>query len=609
MKECDSPYEKYYRVPGRRLLTSGVVNFGGVIMLLRRIVSRAQLVMLVVVLLFVLQHSALAATATDGDILGIRNANITRIELFHDDLHTHLQKEGDNWVVLEPVSDRADQDAVNDLVRRLSRLTIADELTGDSPVFGFDPPQATIRVATADGQVRELLIGNLRSPVSLFVKAAGDDVVYAISNVTLANIGEYPMGFVDGTLVQLDAPELVQTVQVQRGAAEDDEAVDFLVRRVGGSAWTFAGGEVAFDVEGFFRAARLVQATGRLPDDETSAGRFYPTPGAARITVGYTDGSQQTIDVGVRSEDGHHYYMRVTGRDDIYLVPAFHAEHLVRQATAINGNLLVFNEDEVRQLRVKIGGDRELAFDKNRDGVWESNRSVVFGFPALLEAVASVSADRRVADDQEDPAFGFGTDPNAVEVHMTFQDNNTLGLSAGKSADGDDGIYLKTTMRPGVYVGGADQIEHLKATALSVRTQLFPVAIDDVVKVRIQTDGTDVEVERDGDRWLKSGSEVAVNQVSSLVSALHSLSADSLPPVPDDESELGFYPAPGGIRVTITFADGFERYLDVGAGVRVGSGWFATTSYYVAVSDLEGVIAFVREQAVNPIKNAINALK
>ncbi len=578
-------------------------------MLLKRLVSWAEVLLLVVAITAVAISSVSAASVTGGDILGLRGQDVRSVEIHHGDLVTLIEKSGGEWNVLEPVSDRANQAAVEDMLQRLSGLTIADELSGNSPEFGFDPPQSSIRVTTADGQERELLVGNLRSPVSLYVKAAGDDVVYAISNVTFARLGEYPMGFVDGTLLSLASAENVRSIEVRRAAQGEEAATEFVVRR-DGEAWVFGTGEVAFDIDGFFRAAKLVEASGRLADDETTSGRFYPAPGTADIAIGYDDGAQQTIRVGVKSADGHHYYVRVTGRDDTYLVPSFHAEHLVTRATSINDSLLSFEYDSVKQLRLKVGADgQEVVFDKNRDGIWESNRSVVFGFQTLMDAIAEVGAERLVSAQQSDnPEYGFGTAADAIQVNMTFTDNNTLGLSIGGETSGGDGVYLKTTMRPGVYEGLAEHAAAIATASQSVRTQLFPAAIDQVAQIRVQRSGEDFVVERNGSGWGKAGQEVTEANVEKLVTALNALSADSLPPVPDDESELGFYPGGQGTRITVTFDDGVERYVDLGAGVQVGSGWFATTSYYASVSDIDDV-AFVKEQSVRNITSAVDSLR
>lgn len=550
-----------------------------------------------------------AAQAIDGDILQMRGLRIDRIEIHNRDYaNVVLERNAGEWDVLEPVRDRANQAVVNDLLNRLARMTVADVLAGEDELFGFDPPQTTVKLTSEDGQVRELWIGNLRSPVSLFVKRAGGENVYAVSNVTLSRLGEYPMGFVDSTLLRLDSPDQVNRIRVRVSPDNGEDPEEFEVVR-NQEGWEFDHGAVAFDIDGFFRAARLLQATGRLPDDASETGRFYPAPGTAQIVIGQADGSEIVLEIGRKSADGHHYYVKVSGREEVYLVPGFHAEHLVTRSLAISDSLLAFDPDFVNQMRVKLSPSAsEIVYERNRDDVWESNRSVVFGFDFLLDAVAAVGADRLVSSNQEDPAFGFGTSPEAATIQMRFRDNNTLLLELGSKTPDGTGVYLKTSMRPGVYVGDVAHLANIVEATQTVRSRLFPASLADVSTIRIQQGETDFVVQREGTAWRRAGAEVPEARVKALIDALAGLAADSLPPIPDDESSLGFYPHSTGMRVTVTFNDGVERYLDLGAGVQVGTGWFASTSYYATVSDLD-VVAFIREQAANAIKNAANALK
>ena len=556
------------------------------------------------------QGSALAAAGPD--FLGLKGFDVSRIEIVRGNQSLVLQNASGVWQVLRPVQDRADQQAVADLLNRLSNLTIADVFTGDHPSFGFNPPTAVVRLIGRNGETKELQIGNLRSPVSLFVRAADSDTVYAISNVSLAGIGEYPMAFVDANLMRVTA-ENVRRIRVESApgvaGSRDDEPRTIQVERRG-VAWMFDSGEIAFDVEHFFRSVRLIQATGQI-EGGTEEAQFYPAPGTARITLEFDDGQRVVLDVGNKTDDGQHYYFKVSGRDDVYIVPAFHAQHIVKQAVGINDSLLAFDPARVKELSITAGGNRTV-YTRNNSGVWESNRTVVFNFEPLLEAVASVGASRRL-EEQPGVDYGFGTAPNAVDVGVVFTDGNRLTLSLGAELEGGAEVYLQTSARDGIYVGPASSITELLGAASRVRTRLFPVAMPDVAYVRIQRGGAAAGdgtlVERSGDGWTRRGAAVDASRVQTLVNALAGMGADSLPPIPDDPSALGFYPAANSTRITIGFADGTERFLDIGAAVQVGSGWFATTSYYVRVSDLEDMVAFVKEQVVRSIVNAAGALE
>jgi len=621
--------------------------------------------------------TAASAQLATGDLLGLANFTPTLIEVIRGDSRVVLEKNGSDWMMLEPVLDRANQAAVEELLQRLGNLTIADVLQGEPGQFGLDAPTATVRLVNSQGEARELLIGNFRSPVSLFVAPRGSDEVYAISNVSLARIGQHPAAFLDTLLLSLDPAsivgyEILIMPEIQEDEASDSQqAVAFppseeaalagsgeagVAQGTGGigiieigsiegetgesdpvpagvaeaepyqeerepvtiqatrsgSVWLTPEGTVAFDVEGFLRSMRLVQAADRarqVPEDA-----FFPAPGAAKIVLNLQDGDSVTLEIGVTTPDGKYNYAKVSERDEVYLVPRFQAAHVVGQALGINDSLLTLDPDRVAQLTISIGpGGEEVVYRRNNDGFWESNRAIVFNFTPLLEAISSVEARRAAAPLDDERGYGFDTAERSVRAEIRFTDNNTLRLLIGGPTPQGDGVYVTTSEREGVYAGVQASVDALIEAAEAVRTRLFPLVESQVTALElIVVDASGAEartrIVQNGSEWQRNGESISGADVSNLLSQLAQLSADSLPPVPDDPAELGFYPAPESRRIVVEFQDGTQRFLDIGGKVEVGSGWFATVNYYVQVSDLDD-LTFVREQTLRRLFQAMDALK
>lgn len=562
-----------------------------------------------------LAAEAFAAAGGQDDILGIRGMDISSVEIVRGDLRTVLEKVGEAWRVVYPVNEPADQQAVAALLERLANLTVADVLDADAPVnFGFDPPQARVRVMDGNGLVRELQIGNLRSPVSLFVRPLQSPVVYAVSNVSLARIGSYPMSFVDRILFQAE-PASVRRVTVEYAGApegeeegEDEASRRFAVVRHPSGTWLSEEGTLAFDVDRFLESIRLLQSADRA---EGEAARFYPEPGTARFTIEFADGSSEVIHLGSVSPDGHYRYVRVGDRPGVYKMSRFYGEHILAQALGINDSLVSINRDNISQLTVTLGDGTSATFQRS-SGTWQANRQVVFGVDPLLDAVASVGATGP-ADELPDAAgYGFGTAAGSVTVGIRFANNTTLELKLGGPHPGG-GIYVSASNRPGVYVGLPESAEEIARALAAVRQQFFPVSAANVAKVEIRTVSASGEehvrvVERRGDGWMKDGSPADTARVEAIFPPLSGLAVDRIPPLPEDESALGFYPAPGSVRVAVTFNDGTERVVDIGASFVEGAGtWFAQTYYYARVSDLDEVV-FLREASVNSLNRAISGI-
>lgn len=580
-----------------------------------------------------------------GDILGLAGFSPSLIEVIRSDSRIVLQKNGSGWELVEPVRDRADQSAVEALLARLGNLTVADVLQGSPEQFGLDAPQATIRLTDSVGRTKELLIGALRSPVSLFVAPAGSRTVYAISNVSLARIGQDPAAYLDRVLLTLDPAQVVQyEIRFMPRPAEDEPATGAKLEDAAASAepaaeeepfaegspaeeeltpvvlraslqngvWVTDEGYVAFDVDGLLRAVRFVQAATRA--DAVPEDAFYPAPGTTWIQLGLADGRTVTVDVGRETPDGKYHYVKVDGRDEVYLVPRFQAAHMVGQALRINDSLITIDPERVVQLTIAIGpGSEGVVYRKNNNGLWELNRSIVFNFTPLLEAINSVEA-RRAAAPLADPAgYGFETAERSVRVEVRFADNNSVTLMIGGRTPTGDGVYVMTSERPGVYAGVESSVDELIAAAAAVRTRLFPldpaqVTAVEVLEVDASGKESAIRLTKAGSAWEGGGRTVSDSAVQGLLSQLGQLAADSLPEPPEDPEELGFYPAPDSRRIIVEFSDGSRRHLDIGGKVEVGSGWFATINYYVQVSDLDD-LTFVREQTVRRVLQALDALR
>lgn len=599
-----------------------------------------------VLLVLIVSLGAVAgAQGLSGDILGLAGFTPSLIEVIRGDARIVIQKNGSGWDLVEPVRDRADQGAVESMLARLGNLTVADVLEGSPEQFGLDSPQATVRLTDGSGQTKELVIGSLRSPVSLFVAPAGSRTVYAVSNVSLARIGQDAAAFLDRVLIELDPAQVVsyevlsvpataraaldadepqvepQSVEaldgesVIDGLAGDakDEGEQVVLRAsIQNGVWVTDEGYVAFDVDGFLRAVRLVQAADRAMDVPEDA--FYPAAGTTHIRLGFASGRTLSIDIGRESGDGKYNYVKVSERDEVYLVPRFQAAHVVGQAMRINDSLITIDPERVSQLTIAIGpGGESVVYRRNNNGLWESNRSIVFNFAPLLEAFNSVEA-RRAAVPLSDPAgYGFETAPRSVRAEIRFTDNNSINLWIGGPTQAGDGVYVQTSDRPGVYAGVESSVDELIAAAQAVRTRLFPldaatVTAVEVLEVDASGNARVIRLDKSGSAWEGDGRTVGDSAVQNLLTQLGQLAADDLPAPPEDPDELGFYPASDSKRIIVEFSDGSQRYLDVGGKVEVGSGWFATVNYYVQVSDLDDLM-FVREQTLRRIFQALDALR
>jgi len=97
----------------------------------------------------------LERTARAGRFADISPGDVNRLTITRPDVTIAAERENDRWKLVSPVTDRADETAVNILLETVCEARAEKEFdTGDSPLseFGLDSPSAAVRLAGKDGE-------------------------------------------------------------------------------------------------------------------------------------------------------------------------------------------------------------------------------------------------------------------------------------------------------------------------------------------------------------------------------------------------------------------------------------------------------------------------
>lgn len=169
---------------------------------------------------------------------GTSPSDTARVTITAGESTLGFAREGGKWALRRPVSARADQKAVNELVARLGRLTIErfiDKPTpADRSAAGLDKPKMVIEVerdvrnagatVTMGVKGRELFIGRpAGSGATTSVYAAPDRaaaVLFAIPSDALTSISTTPRAYLANTATDV-SPADVQIISIRRGDNSD----------------------------------------------------------------------------------------------------------------------------------------------------------------------------------------------------------------------------------------------------------------------------------------------------------------------------------------------------------------------------------------------------
>lgn len=162
-----------------------------------------------------------------------------------------------------------------------------------------------------------------------------------------------------------------------------------------------------------------------------------------RVTVTTADG-ETVVHIGAGTEANDHF-VRVDGRDALFLVPTYQANNL-RKGIADLRDLRIMDIDVENATALRVGAGRGiLSFVKGEDGAWQADPDGVqppadFSFDAtsvdrFVRSLTGLKATA-LADGASPAAAGLNR-PTA-QVAVTFANGSVAMLELGKEVKGDD---------------------------------------------------------------------------------------------------------------------------------------------------------------------------
>jgi hypothetical protein len=165
-----------------------------------------------------------AKKEADSQAFTFEKGDVKKLSVTAKGQTTELEKDGEGWKITAPVQARADRNAVDPIVDKMSDLKAKSTIADDHKTaaeFGLDKPSFVAKLTLADGRTLELQVGLENSfDQSLYFAKAGDEHVY------LGDSGlKYPL---DKGLFDLRDKALV---------THDDKDVETFGAETSGAAW------------------------------------------------------------------------------------------------------------------------------------------------------------------------------------------------------------------------------------------------------------------------------------------------------------------------------------------------------------------------------------
>lgn len=362
-------------------------------------------------------------TLRDKRLVTTRDEDVTKVELAAKGRKVRLERDGDDYRLVEPTKAPADRDAVARLLSELRSLEATEfaaaEALGDK---GLDPPAVTVTIERDGG--REVLAIGTRDGDSAWVRRGDEPEVLRAPGrvVELATVDA--LRFRPRRIVNDDALEAV-SLKVQAGGTREEAGKTEGVWRL--------SHPVAFRADSL--ATRdVVRRVAELTVERWVAERAEPGHGLAsprlRLTVkferqgedddqGDADADagparprervrEYTLVVGAQTDGGHFARLEGPGGGDAVFVVS---TALVDDALAplVDRNLFQIDEASLASMTIEQGGTRvELVHEGEG---WKKAGTAVprERIAALLDKLASVRALRAVGFGPAAPAAALGS--------------------------------------------------------------------------------------------------------------------------------------------------------------------------------------------------------
>jgi hypothetical protein len=448
------------------------------------------------------------AAARKGRVFSADTKDVTAIAITRAEDSVRLQREGEDWQVLEPVKARGSRSAVDELLANVMTAKIDREID-PSPKsladFGLDKPAADLTLTLKDGTTLGLQLG-AKNPTGVWVYARERDkpAVFALGESVLRDATRPVADFRDRTILAFDAKQvtgfeivLPDETLVVEGAprawritrpvalrADNQTVSEFLEKLTAQKVREFvAEAPAARSAYGLERPVRVTIHSGRDKD------RVSRT-----LLLGKVDAARKGV-----------YAMR-PGEPSVMLVPEDVYNQVPKNVAVLRDKTLV-EIDRDKVARLEIESPKGTVAVSREDGQWkivapEALPADQVEVGAVLTKLNDLRAQGFVGEDSA--AVSRLLPKPEVRVAVTDQGGATTTLVLAPSRDkrgGAPSAYAAVAGKGPVMLVDAQLLGDLARSANDLRDRRLLGALEprDVRRVRLQSGGQTMVLERQGD--------------------------------------------------------------------------------------------------------------
>jgi len=484
----------------------------------------------------------------DSRIARFNSSDARKVEITHGGENIVLEKNKDNWRLVNPFHAEADNSKVTDLLSKLSDLQARDKdiLDKEDPKkYGFDRPDAVVKVTVEEevkkGDTKEKKTRTLTVRIGkhdadkkkLYVMAddwprinvVDDSLVPLVQRSALAYRGKRLFDFNAADVAKIDINN-----QGNNLTLEHDKNTWRLVRPVKAEADTGKVDQLLADL-GHLEAAEFVTQEPKPDQLEAEYGLSKPS---LTVRIEFTDKKKPPKEVHIgkaRSGKGG-YFARVADGGPVFAINEELHKQLVRDSLSYRPQTLwQLVPEEIESLRVHKAGQQEYVVTRSGND-WKIRGP--FEAKALSENVQKMTAELAApkvegytAHEAKDLAqYGLDKPALTIRIKTTLaKDDKEHTLLIGKPAKEGGSRYAKRGNDSAIFTVGDALVRAADHTALDLLdTKLLDLDAAKVERLHAQAGDKGLTLEKKGDAWQvtesPAGAYPADAQASASLSSL-----------------------------------------------------------------------------------------
>jgi hypothetical protein len=481
--------------------------------------------------------------------------------------HFTLAKAGDDWQLQEPVRDSADPDKLKALLMAVPDVwaeKFVENPDKNLSKYGLKDPEQTVQVTKANGEAMTLLIGKqsreekrtLLKPAPAFGPPQPPQPETIVDKYRYAKLKDNNQVFEirDNRLKDIFVPlSTLRDAHLARFSSFDTQRLEInhdgqdILLEKDKTAWKLKK-PVEADAEGS-KVTELLDKLSSLEArdqdviDKGDAKNYGLDKPAGTIQVKIEEskgeGEQKTTKtrnykfiLGKRDPAKNKLYVRIEGFDRINAVEDSLGKLVDRPVLVYrNKRVLDFLTGDLAKIDVQRDGEK-FSLEQVKDN-WQLTTPVkveadqaavnkLAGDLGRMEVVDFVANEAKQED--LDKAYGLAKPALSATVSFTTKDKKPQTLELGKQRADKPEFFAKLASSPAVFVIKKELRDALDQNSLAYRPkQLWKLQSEDIAELRLQKDGQNEHLKKDGATWriLEPFQAAALpNQVNKILKAL-----------------------------------------------------------------------------------------